>query len=183
MRHANLKQPKKGRFMKKMLFAAALVLPACATAPSPSHATNPLTNHCSDLWDLLDTATETGLSADEAAAISYAARMAHAAKLSISELMEACKVALAETAQPAADDGITQEALESYFRANPVDSSHAVAVKVRFTSPEPGIAYVATIHGYGSRNMQVCEEMIAPYNQNPDKAVIRSNTYYCELLD
>lgn len=179
MRHANLKQPKKGHFMKKLLFAAAIVLPFCSTA----HAADPLTNHCSDLWDLLDTATETGLSADEAAAISYAARMAHAAQLSISELMETCKIALAETAQPAADDGITQEALESYFRANPVDGSLAVAVKVRFTSPEPGVAYVATVHGYGSRNMQVCEELIAPYNDSPHMSTIHSNTYYCELLD
>lgn len=71
---------------------------------------------------------------------------------------------------------ISSEELASYFKKRTVDGNHPVALK-KSSAVE---AYLATIHGFPD-NKTVCEEIIAPYNQNPEMSVM-SGRYYCEAL-
>lgn len=76
---------------------------------------------------------------------------------------------------------LTEEEVESFFRKNTISGNYAAAMKIRFTVPVPGVAYLGTIHGYPD-NLSVCEELIAPYNMDPSLTTIPGSTYYCELL-
>jgi hypothetical protein len=76
---------------------------------------------------------------------------------------------------------LSEESLETYFRNHTVEGNHAVAIKRSFTVPRPGTAYLGTIHGYPN-NLSVCQELIAPYNENPSLSVIPNGYYYCEIL-
>jgi hypothetical protein len=76
---------------------------------------------------------------------------------------------------------LSEEGLEAFFRKHTVNGNHAVAAKVRFTVPSPGVAYLLTVHGYPN-NLSVCEELIAPYNKDPSLSVMPGNTYFCEVL-
>ena len=74
-------------------------------------------------------------------------------------------------------DSITNEQLESFFRAHKVEGNHVVALKKRSVGV---VAYLATIHGYPD-NLSVCEEVAAPYNKDGSTSVI-AGEYYCEEL-
>lgn len=76
---------------------------------------------------------------------------------------------------------LAEDELEDFFRRHTVAGNRAVAVKLRFSVPEPGIAYLATVHGYPN-NRQVCEELIAPYNADPSLTIIPGGRYFCEVL-
>ena len=76
---------------------------------------------------------------------------------------------------------LTEEELETFFRQHTVEGNNAVALKINFIYPLPWIAYVATIHWYPD-NKSVCEELIAPYNNDPSLSVAPWSTYYCEIL-
>jgi hypothetical protein len=80
-----------------------------------------------------------------------------------------------------ADGNLTEDEVEAYFRRHTVAGNRAVAVKLRFSVPEPGTAYLLTVHGYPN-NRQVCEELIAPYNADPSMTTIPGGRYYCETL-
>jgi hypothetical protein len=74
-------------------------------------------------------------------------------------------------------DSITNEQLESFFRAHKVEGNHVVALKKRSLG---AVSYLATIHGYPD-NRSVCEELVVPYNKGSSASVI-SGDYYCEEL-
>lgn len=76
---------------------------------------------------------------------------------------------------------LTEEELELFFREHTIANNNAVAIKIDFTIPQPGTAYLGTIHGYPN-NRSVCEELIAPYNEDPSLTTIPGGTYYCEVL-
>jgi len=76
---------------------------------------------------------------------------------------------------------LTEEQIESFFRKHTISGNHAVAIKLRFTVPQPGTAYLGTIHGYPN-NRSVCEELIAPYNKDTSLTTIPGGSYYCEVL-
>lgn len=74
-------------------------------------------------------------------------------------------------------DSITNEQLESFFRAHRVEGNHAVALKKRSVGL---VSYLATVHGYPN-NRSVCEELVAPYNRDSSESTIPGE-YYCEEL-
>ena len=76
---------------------------------------------------------------------------------------------------------LTEEEVEDFFRRHTVSGNHAAAIKLRFTIPRPGTAYLGTIHGYPN-NLQVCEELIEPYNKDPSLTIIPGSRYFCEVL-
>lgn len=76
---------------------------------------------------------------------------------------------------------LTEEELDGFFRKHTISGNHAAAIKLRFTIPQPGTSYLGTIHGYPN-NLAVCEELIAPYNEDPSLTTIPGSTYYCEVL-
>ena len=76
---------------------------------------------------------------------------------------------------------LTESELEGYFRERTISGNRAAAIKINFTVPQPGTAYLGTIHGYPD-NLQVCEELIAPYNQDESLTVIPGATYFCQIL-
>lgn len=76
---------------------------------------------------------------------------------------------------------ISEDDLESFFRSKTISGNYAAAIKIRFTRPLPGVAYIGTIHGYPN-NFAVCEELIEPYNADPTLTVIPGSTYFCEEL-
>jgi hypothetical protein len=76
---------------------------------------------------------------------------------------------------------LTEKELEVFFRNHTIANNHAAAIKLLFTVPQPGVAYLGTIHGY-SDNMSVCEELIAPYNEDSSLSTIPGGSYYCEIL-
>lgn len=67
--------------------------------------------------------------------------------------------------------------LKETLRDKPAGKSDAYAL-MKDTSVGP--AWLATIHGYPS-NLSVCEELIAPYNEDPELSVI-GGSYYCEAI-
>lgn len=71
--------------------------------------------------------------------------------------------------------------LEDFFRGHTVSGNRAVAIKLRFSVPRSGTAYLATVHGYPN-NLQVCEELIAPYNSDPSLTTVPGSRYFCEVL-
>jgi len=73
-------------------------------------------------------------------------------------------------------DSISSSDLESLFRKHKIDGNHAVALKKR----SAGVSYLVTIHGYPN-NLSVCEELIAPYNEDLSLSVL-SGEYFCEEL-
>ena len=77
-----------------------------------------------------------------------------------------------------ASDSVTESELEDFFRKHKVGGNRAVALKKQFVGGE---AYLATIHGYPT-NLSVCEELIAPYNEDPSLSSL-PGAYYCEVLD
>ena len=52
--------------------------------------------------------------------------------------------------------------VDSFFRGRTVDGHYAVAIKKRVLGGE---SYLATVHGYPT-NLSVCEQLVAPYNQD-----------------
>lgn len=72
---------------------------------------------------------------------------------------------------------ITSAELESFLRHHPVDGHEPVALKKRSLGVD---SFLATIHGFPN-NLEVCGELIAPYNTDPSKSVV-SGTYFCEEL-
>lgn len=76
---------------------------------------------------------------------------------------------------------LTEDQLDTFFRKHTIEGNIPVAIKIQFTQPMPGIAYVATIHWY-QNNKSVCEELIAPYNIDPTLTAIAWSTYYCEEI-
>ncbi len=87
---------------------------------------------------------------------------------------------LIDTSIPTTND-FTEEQLLDFFRSHTVSGNYAAAIKLQYTQPRPGTAYLGTIHGYRN-NLSVCEELIAPYNEDPSLTLIPGSTYYCELL-
>lgn len=75
---------------------------------------------------------------------------------------------------------LTEDKLDTFFRNHTVSGKHAVAIKKRLTSSQSETSYLGTIHGYPN-NLSVCEELIAPYNEDSSPSVV-SGTYYCEVL-
>lgn len=78
-------------------------------------------------------------------------------------------------------EDLSEEELETFFRHHTIANNNAVAIKLNFTVPQPGTAYLGTIHGYPD-NVSVCEELIAPYNEDSSLTIIPGGTYYCEVL-
>jgi hypothetical protein len=76
---------------------------------------------------------------------------------------------------------LSEEDLERFFRRHTISGNQPVALKLRFSVPTPGSAYLATVHGYPN-NRQVCEELIAPYNTDPSLTTIPGGRYFCEVL-
>lgn len=76
---------------------------------------------------------------------------------------------------------LSEDDLESFFRGKTISGNYAAAIKLRFTLPLPGVAYIGTIHGYPN-NLTVCEELIEPYNADPTLTVIPGGAYFCEEL-
>ncbi len=74
-------------------------------------------------------------------------------------------------------DSITSDDLESFFGKHKIDGNGAVAIKKLSFGEE---SYLATIHGYPT-NLSVCEQLIAPYNEDPSLSSI-DGYYYCEPL-
>lgn len=85
------------------------------------------------------------------------------------------------TSRQSAQGDLTEAELEEFFRSHTVAGNHAAAIKLRYTIPAPGTAYLGTIHGYPN-NLVVCEELIEPYNSDPSLTIIPGGTYYCEVL-
>jgi hypothetical protein len=67
--------------------------------------------------------------------------------------------------------------VENFFRKHTVEGNHAVAIKKRSLGT---VTYFATVHGYPN-NLEVCEEVIAPYNEDASLPVIPGE-YFCEEL-
>jgi hypothetical protein len=88
---------------------------------------------------------------------------------------------MAATQRGGADADLTEAEVEDFFRRHTVCGNHAAAIKLRFTIPQPGTAYLGTIHGYPN-NLQVCEGLIEPYNDDPSFTVIPGARYFCEVL-
>jgi hypothetical protein len=76
---------------------------------------------------------------------------------------------------------LSEEDLEGFFRRHTISGNQPVALKLRFSVPASGRAYLATVHGYPN-NRQVCEELIAPYNSDPSLTTIPGGRYFCEVL-
>lgn len=74
-------------------------------------------------------------------------------------------------------DSISEAELESFFRKHKVEGNRPVALKKRSIA---GIAYLATVHGYPN-NLSVCEELIAPYNDDTSLSVLPGD-FFCEVL-
>jgi hypothetical protein len=67
--------------------------------------------------------------------------------------------------------------VEEFFRQHTIEGNRAVAMKKR----SPGVtAYLGTIHGYPN-NLSVCEEVLAPYNNDASRSAIPGE-YFCEEL-
>lgn len=81
------------------------------------------------------------------------------------------------TVLPFSGGDLTEDKLDGFFRNHTVSGKHVVAVK---RSNSFGTSYLLTIHGYPD-NLSVCEEIIAPYNEDPSLSVIPGK-YYCEVL-
>ena len=67
--------------------------------------------------------------------------------------------------------------VDSFFRGRTVDGHYAVAIKKRVLGGE---SYLATVHGYPT-NLSVCEQLIAPYNQDQSSSALPGE-YFCEEL-
>jgi hypothetical protein len=93
----------------------------------------------------------------------------------------ALRIIAASRSRTEAGGNLTEDEVEAYFRRHTVAGNRAVAVKLRFSVPSPGTAYLLTVHGYPN-NRQVCEELIAPYNADPSTTTIPGGRYYCETL-
>lgn len=72
---------------------------------------------------------------------------------------------------------ITSDELLAYFKKHKIDGYNAVALKKKSLDD----MYLVTVHGYPD-NKSVCEDIIKPYNENPDLSDI-SGEYYCEVLE
>lgn len=75
---------------------------------------------------------------------------------------------------------LTEDKLDEFFRSHTVSGKPAVAIKKYLTSPQSDSSYLGTIHGYPD-NLSVCEELIAPYNEDPSLSIIPGK-FYCEIL-
>jgi hypothetical protein len=93
----------------------------------------------------------------------------------------ALRIIAASRSQAGSGGDLSETDLEDFFRRHTIEGNQAVAVMLRFSVPEPGIAYLATVHGYPI-NRQVCEELIAPYNSDPSLTIIPGGRYFCEVL-
>jgi len=69
------------------------------------------------------------------------------------------------------------ENLRAAFQDKPIGKSPAFALMKESVA---GPAWLATIHGYPN-NLSVCEELIAPYNEDPDLSVLNGK-YYCQAV-
>lgn len=67
--------------------------------------------------------------------------------------------------------------VDFFFRGRTVDGHYAVAIKKRVLGGEN---YLATIYGYPT-NLSVCEQLIAPYNQDQSSSALPGE-YFCEEL-
>jgi hypothetical protein len=67
--------------------------------------------------------------------------------------------------------------VDSFFRGRTVDGHYAVAIKKRSLGGE---SYLATVHGYPT-NLSVCEQLVAPYNQDKSSSALPGE-YFCEEL-
>ena len=74
-------------------------------------------------------------------------------------------------------DSISSDDLQSFFGKHKIDGNGAVAIMKRSFGE---VSYLATIHGYPT-NLSVCEQLIAPYNEDPSLTSI-PGLYYCEPL-
>lgn len=72
---------------------------------------------------------------------------------------------------------ITEADLEQFFREHKVGRAPAAALKKRSLGE---VSYLATIHGYAD-NLQVCQQLIEPYNKDASLSAIPGG-YYCEEL-
>ena len=70
---------------------------------------------------------------------------------------------------------ITQEQLKEYF------SNHRVGSSPDYAVVKNGDDYLFTVHGYGD-DKTVCEEVIKPYNENPNLSIVKG-TYECVRLN
>lgn len=73
--------------------------------------------------------------------------------------------------------GEYNENLKSAYQSMPPGQSPAYAPMKESTA---GPNWLATIHGYPD-NLGVCEELIEPYNNDPDLSVIQGRCY-CERV-
>lgn len=92
-----------------------------------------------------------------------------------------CSVILGATISNAHSKNLTEKQLESFFRGKTISGNYAAAIKIRFTLPLPGVAYIGTIHGYPN-NLSVCEQLIEPYNVDKSLTTIPGSVYFCEEL-
>lgn|GEM_PF-2911559 len=69
-----------------------------------------------------------------------------------------------------------EQALIETFSRKPSQYSPAVRLMKRGSVD----SWLATIHGYPD-NRSVCEELIEPYNSDPELSVL-PGTYYCEAI-
>lgn len=69
-----------------------------------------------------------------------------------------------------------EQALTETFSRKPSQYSPAVRLMKRGAVD----SWLATIHGYPD-NRSVCEELIEPYNSDPELSVL-PGTYYCEAI-
>ncbi len=76
---------------------------------------------------------------------------------------------------------LSEKELEDFFRNHTIANNYAVAIMQDFSFPIDGTAYLGTIHGYPD-NKSVCEELIAPYNDDPSLSTIPGALYYCKTL-
>lgn len=74
-------------------------------------------------------------------------------------------------------DSVSEEELEQFFRKHKVGRNHAVAMKKNTLG---GVSYFGTVHGY-LNNLSVCNQVIAPYNEDVSLSAI-PGTYFCEEL-
>lgn len=73
-------------------------------------------------------------------------------------------------------ESVTAAELEEFFRKHRVDGNPAVALKKRSAV----VSYLATVHGYPN-NLSVCEQLIAPYNEDSSLSTVPGQ-YFCEEL-
>lgn len=76
-----------------------------------------------------------------------------------------------------ANDIVTEDEVAQFFKTHKVAGNYAAALK---KSSLGQVSYLATIHGYPN-NLDVCNDLIAPYNENESLSTI-PGYYFCEEL-